>query len=72
MQLTIVKARELMQKHPEYRFGQALWNCLPIKYQKAWVNTTYDFYYEVDEKKVLDTFMEACANESSPTSEEER
>lgn len=68
----LAKTSQLMQTHKEYRFGQALWNCLPVEQQEKWVNTKYDFYYEVDEKKVLDTFMEACANESSTTSEEER
>lgn len=68
----LARALVFLRKHKEYRFGQALWNCLPVERQEEWAGTKYDFYYEVDEKKVLDTFMEACEHESSATSEEER
>lgn len=57
---TVDKARKLLELHPEYRFGQALWNCLPIEMQSDLTGTEYDFYYETKALMVRNKFVEGC------------
>lgn len=40
-----------------YRFGQALWNLIPAEMTKDFTgSTTVDFFYWVDNAKVVETF----------------
>lgn len=57
---TVDKAGQLLERHTEYRFGQALWNCLPIEMQSDLTCTEYDFYYEESASKALEKFAEGC------------
>lgn len=41
-----------------YRFGQALWNNLPLDITKAHWATEHDFFYWKDTDRILETFYE--------------
>lgn len=41
-----------------YRFGQALWNLLPVEMTKELLGTTRDFFYWVDNARVVEVFYE--------------
>ena len=42
----------------KYRFGQALWNILPDELMLHFHGTEHDFFYWVDENKVLSVFLD--------------
>ena len=63
--LTYAQAAKLVEKasqeslqNKEYRFGQALWNLLPVETTKEFLGTTRDFFYWKDNAKVIETFYE--------------
>ena len=41
-----------------YRFGQALWNLIPVEMTAAYVSTDKDFFYWKDNAKVIKTFYQ--------------
>lgn len=41
-----------------YRFGQALWNLIPIDISSEYLSTDKDFFYWVDNTKVIDVFYQ--------------
>lgn len=53
----ITEASRLSKKYKGYRFGQALWNLLPVELWQQYTGTDIDFFYWVDEKSVEETFF---------------
>ena len=41
-----------------YRFGQALWNLMPSEVTDEFLLTEYDFFYWVDNARVVEVFYE--------------
>lgn len=41
-----------------YRFGQALWNLIPTEVSNPWHMTEYDFFYWVDNARVVEVFYQ--------------
>ena len=41
-----------------YRFGQALWNLIPIDVSSEYLSTDKDFFYWVDNNKVIEVFYQ--------------
>ena len=63
--LTYAQAAKLVEQasqeslqNRDYRFGQALWNILPVETTKEFLGTTKDFFYWKDNAKVIETFYE--------------
>ena len=42
----------------DYRFGQALWNLIPIDVSSEYLSTDKDFFYWVDNTKVIEVFYQ--------------
>ena len=63
--LTYAQAGKLVEQaskeslqHRNYRFGQALWNLLPVDWAEHYLFTDKDFFYWKDNAKVIETFYE--------------
>ena len=52
-QLMVVEYRD-----SNYRFGQSLFNCLPVDLYHHFTGTEHDFFYWKDDDKVIETFYE--------------
>lgn len=48
----MAKAKEQMKENRHYRYGQAVWNLLPLELTKDFTNTHVDFFHSRDEEYV--------------------
>ena len=64
-EVAIMHARALCNTHPYIRFGQSLWNLLPVKMTETMWNTDKDFFHwsnkEID--KILAVFYAECVED---------
>ena len=63
--LTYAQAAKLVEQAEQeslqnrnYRFGQALWNLLPVDWAGHYLFTDKDFFYWKDNAKVIETLYE--------------
>ena len=64
-EVAITHARALCNTHHYIRFGQSLWNLLPVKMTETMWNTDKDFFHwsnkEID--KILAVFYAECVED---------
>lgn len=58
IELVRLAREQVVNSNGQVRFGQALWNKLPREQQDSTVNTPLDFFYWLDDERVLKTFYD--------------
>lgn len=52
-----------MVKYPSWRYGQAIWNNLPVEIMEQELGGEFDFFYWEDNEKVTRVFYEPYLKE---------